>query len=168
MFNANDALVEWWPLVKPGGYLLLTVPDEDLYEQGVFPSRFNSDHKATSRFRKSDSWSPVSLDLERMVSRLPGTRIISAELQSDNYDFSLQIKFGDRVGSSCLLTKVYLKLEKKLGACRTWGVESENRAQRGQVLPDLQTHSPAMGKKTVKNGPLRSICSRRFPSPTGS
>ena len=23
-------------------------------------------------------------------------------------------------------------------------------------------------KKTVKNGPLRSICSRRFPSPTGS
>ena len=57
--------------------------------------------------------------------------------------------------------------------------------QRGQFLPDLQTHSPAMGqnevsvktnlyssyvatKKTVKNGPLRSICSRRFPSPTGS
>ncbi|WP_372826332.1 hypothetical protein, partial [Polaromonas sp.] len=29
----------------------------------------------------------------------------------------------------------------------TWGVESENRAQRGQFLPDLQTHSPAMGQK---------------------
>ena len=36
---------------------------------------------------------------------------------------------------------------RKLGACRTWGVESENRPQRGQFLPDLQAHSPAMGQK---------------------
>ena len=34
-----------------------------------------------------------------------------------------------------------------LGACRTWGVESENWPQRGQFLPDLQPHSPAMGQK---------------------
>ncbi|MEY4561890.1 MAG: transcription-repair coupling factor, superfamily helicase, partial [Pseudomonadota bacterium] len=34
-----------------------------------------------------------------------------------------------------------------LGACRTWNVESENRPQRGQFLPDLQAHSPAMGQK---------------------
>ncbi len=27
------------------------------------------------------------------------------------------------------------------------GVESENRPQRGQFLPDLQAHSPAMGQK---------------------
>ena len=41
----------------------------------------------------------------------------------------------------------------ELGACRTWSVESENRRfhqnrpQRGQFLPDLQRHSPAMGQK---------------------
>ncbi len=34
-----------------------------------------------------------------------------------------------------------------LVACRTWGVESENRPQRGQFLPDLQAHSRAMGQK---------------------
>ena len=34
-----------------------------------------------------------------------------------------------------------------LGACRTWGVDSENRPQRGQFLPDLQPHSPAMGQE---------------------
>ena len=33
------------------------------------------------------------------------------------------------------------------GACRTWGVDSENRPQRGQFLPDSQPHSPAMGQK---------------------
>ncbi len=27
------------------------------------------------------------------------------------------------------------------------GAESENRPQRGQFLPDLQAHSPAMGQK---------------------
>lgn len=115
MFNAVDALTEWWALVKPGGYLLLTVPDEDLYEQGFFPSRFNPDHKATFRFRTPQSWSPVSHELESMVSSLPGARIVAAEVQSDNYDYSLQFKFGDRVGSSKLLNRIYLKLERKLG-----------------------------------------------------
>jgi MurNAc alpha-1-phosphate uridylyltransferase len=38
----------------------------------------------------------------------------------------------------------------QLGACRAWGVESENRPQRGQFLPDLQPHSPAMGPKDGK------------------
>ncbi|MFN9726261.1 alpha/beta hydrolase [Acidovorax sp.] len=34
-----------------------------------------------------------------------------------------------------------------LGACRTLSVESENRPQRGQFLPNLQPHSRAMGQK---------------------
>ena len=34
-----------------------------------------------------------------------------------------------------------------LAACRTYGVDSENRPQRGQFLPDLLAHSPAMGQK---------------------
>jgi len=34
-----------------------------------------------------------------------------------------------------------------LGACRTWGVESENRPQRDQFLPDLQPNSRAIGQK---------------------
>ena len=34
-----------------------------------------------------------------------------------------------------------------LGACRTWGVESENRPRRGQFLPVLPAHRPVMGQK---------------------
>ncbi|MDP2771496.1 MAG: hypothetical protein Q8O81_16875, partial [Giesbergeria sp.] len=37
-----------------------------------------------------------------------------------------------------------------LGVCRAWSVESENWPQRGQFLPDLQPHSPAMGQKDGK------------------
>ncbi len=40
-----------------------------------------------------------------------------------------------------------LMQKEALGGCRTWSVESENRPQRGQFLPDLQPHSPAMGQK---------------------
>ena len=35
----------------------------------------------------------------------------------------------------------------QLAACRTWGVESENRPQRGQFLPHSPPHSPAMGQE---------------------
>jgi len=37
-----------------------------------------------------------------------------------------------------------------LGACRAWGAESEKRPQRGQFLPDLPPHSPAMGQEAGK------------------
>ena len=40
-----------------------------------------------------------------------------------------------------------LALLHSLGGCLTWSVESENRPQRGQFLPDLQAHSTAMGQK---------------------
>ena len=35
----------------------------------------------------------------------------------------------------------------RLAACRTCGVESENRPQRGQLLPHSPPHSPAMGQE---------------------
>src|SRR5688572_21561437 len=60
MRDPRAALREWWQLVKPGGHLFFIVPDEDLYEQGMFPSRFNADHKATFTVSKTSSWSPVS------------------------------------------------------------------------------------------------------------
>ena len=45
MHNPWLALGKWWKLVKPGGHLIVFVPDEDLYEQGYWPSLFNEDHK---------------------------------------------------------------------------------------------------------------------------
>ncbi|MGH8832599.1 MAG: FAD-dependent protein [Polaromonas sp.] len=39
------------------------------------------------------------------------------------------------------------ELKLPLVACRARDVESENRPQRGQFLPDLQSHSPAMGQE---------------------
>jgi SAM-dependent methyltransferase len=66
-----DGLRNWVRVVRPGGYVVVLVPDEDLYEQGVWPSTFNPDHKHTFTLCKPRSWSPVSVnvvDLLRAVA----------------------------------------------------------------------------------------------------
>lgn len=89
MRDPQKALLEWWQLVKPGGYLFVIVPDEDLYEQGVFPSRFNEDHKATFTISKSISWSPRSYNVLELGRSLPGGQIVSLQLQDRLYDRAL-------------------------------------------------------------------------------
>ena len=71
MQDPKKALMEWWKLVKIGGHLILIVPDEDLYEQGNFPSCFNGDHKSTFTLSKTTSWSPVSHNILDLASALP-------------------------------------------------------------------------------------------------
>ena len=92
MHEPEKALLEWWKIIKPGGYLVLVVPDEDLYEQGFWPSRFNSDHKATFTLNNKKSWSPVSFNILDLVSSLPNSEIISAEIQDKYYDYNLKTK----------------------------------------------------------------------------
>lgn len=57
----------WVRVVRPGGYLIALIPDEDLYEQGVWPSTFNADHKQTFTVHKSESWSPVSVNVTDLI-----------------------------------------------------------------------------------------------------
>lgn len=66
------ALDNWLRVVKPGGYLVFQIPDEDMYEQGVWPSRFNTDHKHTFTMAKDKSWSPVSINVLDLVSAVRG------------------------------------------------------------------------------------------------
>jgi len=82
------SLADWWSLVKPGGHLIILVPDEDLYEQGTFPSIFNSDHKNTFTISKAKSWSARSHNVFDLAKNLRG-EIISLELQDFGYDRSL-------------------------------------------------------------------------------
>ena len=63
MKDVPSAIFQWWELVRPGGYMVTVVPHEDLYEQKVWPSIFNLDHKATFRLKRKSSWSPVSYDI---------------------------------------------------------------------------------------------------------
>jgi SAM-dependent methyltransferase len=88
MLDPWDALARWWKLIKPDGHLIVIVPDEDLYEQGYWPSLFNEDHKHTFTLNER-SWSPVSINVRKLIESLPGTEIISIIHQSNGYRKSL-------------------------------------------------------------------------------
>ena len=85
-----EGLNNWLRVVREGGYLVVTVPDEDLYEQGVFPSTFNLDHKWTFTIFKTKSWSERSCNLLDMVRNLgPSAEVVRIEQLSLNYRFDL-------------------------------------------------------------------------------
>ena len=89
-----QALARWCEVVRPGGHLVVIVPDEDMYEQGSWPSRWNGDHKHTFTVGKARgerreaagrkelpssglspvacglSWSPVSINVTDLVAHV--------------------------------------------------------------------------------------------------
>lgn len=111
MHDPRTTIVDWWKLVKPGGYLFVVVPDEDLYEQGVFPSRSNPDHKATFTISKSKSWSSVSCNVLELGQSLPGGQIISLQLQDHGYNRRL-MSFGNK--QSTLLSRTAARIDRWL------------------------------------------------------
>jgi SAM-dependent methyltransferase len=83
-------LVNWFRVVRAGGYMIVTVPDEDLYEQGIFPSTFNRDHKWTFTVFKAVSWSPRSINLLDLVRGLGiDAELVRMEQLSGTYRFDL-------------------------------------------------------------------------------
>lgn len=117
MHQPPRALHDWWQLVRPGGYLITVVPDEDLYEQGQWPSRFNPDHKATFRLNKQSSWSPCSHDAAELHRALPGAQIVSAAVQDHGYKHELQ-KIGPESETSRILRGTLFQLMNRLGQRR--------------------------------------------------
>ncbi len=89
MHDPEAALAQWWSLVKPGGFLVTVVPDEDLYEQGVWPSIFNKDHKTTFTLKAGPSWSPVSFNIENLIKQLPGAEVLDVSLHDAGYEYRL-------------------------------------------------------------------------------
>lgn len=89
LVNPATALGHWLRIVKPGGYVIVTIPDEDLYEQGVFPSTFNPDHKQTFTTHKLRSWSTRSVSVLPMLCALrPAPHVVKVEQLLAKYDWS--------------------------------------------------------------------------------
>lgn len=90
LVDPAEGLRNWLRVVREGGYLVITVPDEDLYEQGVFPSTFNRDHKWTFTIYKINSWSLHSLNVLDMVRDLGAeAELMKIEQLSSSYRFEL-------------------------------------------------------------------------------
>jgi predicted SAM-dependent methyltransferase len=68
--DPRAALVNWVRVVRPGGFVVVTVPEELLYEQGQWPSGFNPDHKHSFTMRAMPVI-PGSINVHHMLWKLP-------------------------------------------------------------------------------------------------
>ncbi len=90
MRDPARALTHWFRALKPGGHLIVTVPDEDLYEQGEFPSTWNGDHKHTFTIWKARSWSTHSHNLVELLTALgPAAEIALIQKLDDSFRYTL-------------------------------------------------------------------------------
>lgn len=92
--NPKEALLNWIRVVKPGGFIVICVPDELLYEQGRWPSMFNHDHKVSFTLRDQ----PIiktSLNVNNLLDSLPGLfSYRHTALIEVGYDYKLNAAMG--------------------------------------------------------------------------
>jgi SAM-dependent methyltransferase len=90
LVNPVEGLKNWFRALRPNGYLVFTVPDEDLYEQGEFPSAFNADHKWTFTVFKEKSWSEQSINVMDIVRELGSAAdLVKLQLLDATYRYNL-------------------------------------------------------------------------------
>ena len=87
--NARAAMSNWLRVLKPGGFVICTVPDELYYECGKWPSRFNSDHRASFTLRPMPII-PGSINLMNLLWRL-NVDVEHVELLTEGWD---RLRFG--------------------------------------------------------------------------
>ena len=92
LVEPREGLENWFRILKPGGHMIVTVPDEDLYEQGSFPSLFNPDHNWTFTIHKTASWSPKSVNLvELLLSLGSSAQILKLQLFDSTFRYELPV-----------------------------------------------------------------------------
>lgn len=90
LHDPYEGLRNWIRALKPGGHLIITIPDEDLYEQGQWPSDRNLDHKHTFTVNKQSSWSPKSINLFHLLAEISeNTDVRKIEVLDASYRFNL-------------------------------------------------------------------------------
>jgi SAM-dependent methyltransferase len=82
--NPPLALTNWLRVLKPGGFIVCTIPDEFYYECGLWPSRFNGDHKRSFSTRYTPII-PSSVPLMHALWKLP-CEVELISLLTDGWD----------------------------------------------------------------------------------
>jgi SAM-dependent methyltransferase len=129
-------LMNWFRILKPGGHMIINVPEEDLYEQGTFPSMFNRDHKSTWTVFKTRSWSPRSinvLDLVRTLGEAADVRKI--EIVDASYRYELP-RFDQTLAPIAECAIEFIVRKRTAGEIKAGG----RIARGGQPSRELRLH----------------------------
>jgi SAM-dependent methyltransferase len=90
MRDPYEAFDNWLRICKPGGHVITTIPDEDLYEQGVWPSNHNHDHKTSWTILKESSWANNSVNLIEILYLFRSqVEILKIELMNSTFVYNI-------------------------------------------------------------------------------
>jgi SAM-dependent methyltransferase len=93
--DASAALRNWYRVVKPGGHLILFLPDRDLYEKKLtLPSRWNLDHK---RFFLLDrDQPPATAGLLQLIDKvIPEANVVCARRCAEGHSIADPLMHSD-------------------------------------------------------------------------
>lgn len=86
--DPTTALTNWIRICKPGGHIVVMVPEEDMYEQGHWPSRYAQDHLTSWAVGKNISWSPVCVSvIHFLVKFVADVEILKIEKLDAGYKY---------------------------------------------------------------------------------
>lgn len=85
LLSPRVALKSWWRVVKPGGHLILYVPDRDLFEKRTrLPSRWTADHLHFYTLDRDEA--PDTIGVLPLIARtLTGAEVVHAKVCSEGY-----------------------------------------------------------------------------------
>jgi SAM-dependent methyltransferase len=112
MVDIDTALNNWIRVLKPGGHLIITVPDEDMYEHGVWPSQNNIDHKWSFTVCKFKSLMPASVNVVDLVADFASVlECVKVQKIDDFYRADIDSKFDQTMtpNAECSIEIIWKK-----------------------------------------------------------
>jgi SAM-dependent methyltransferase len=90
MYDPKRALLEWIKVVRPKGWIIITVPSWELYEHMTWPSRFNGDHRSTWSMFIKDSPAETHVLVPEFLKSLDAVAETVMQRQLDaNYNYKM-------------------------------------------------------------------------------
>lgn len=131
--EAEEAIREWFRVLKVGGFLVVTVPHQYLYEKRtMLPSRWNMDHK---RF-----YTPSKL-LAEVERALPPNSYRVRRLVDDDEDYSYQVPPTQHAGGAYQIELVLEKIQQPAWELEgPKGISAEEANTFRDSLNDLESH----------------------------
>lgn len=88
LHDPRAVIADWLTLVKPGGYIVVTVPDMYAYEGGHWPSKWNGDHKSTWSMIYRGSKAPIHVHIPTFLAEFSDrAEVLLARLVDTSYDY---------------------------------------------------------------------------------
>jgi predicted SAM-dependent methyltransferase len=114
MVSVRHALRNWIRVCKPGGFITIVIPDEELYERNHWPSKFNTDHKWSFRILNSKNVHKKHINITDLVTWVEKeVEIIKIERIEEGFDFTKSRNIdqtGPADGPECSIEIILRKL----------------------------------------------------------